>query len=184
MIVPAALVVVGTLWLVATRGLRPALIGLLVQFAGVALLIEQIAPSHEVLLVATASVAATGLLYLAAGSPRYGEDASWRVWPAIAIGTAATALAYLAFTSRDVEQYLQLSAFWLLSSGLAVLLTARTSVRMSLGALLMLSGTQLVLRFYPGATLALSIVFAWVVVVVAAVGSWLIVAERAHELPR
>ena len=96
---------------------------------------------------------------MAASDGEFGEDPAWRVWPAIAISAIATTLAFRVFATTDVDRYLQLSAFWLLAVGLGVLLTARGPVRAVLGALLMLSGTQDVMRFDPGPHLAVAITF-------------------------
>jgi len=73
----------------------------------------------------------------------------------------------------------EVAAFWLLSSGIAILLTARGAVRGSLGALLMLTGTQLLVRLVPGPQLALTLLLAWLQVVVALAGAFLIVNQRA-----
>jgi hypothetical protein len=71
------------------------------------------------------------------------------------------------------------AAFWLLSSGVAILLTARGAVRGSLGALLMITGTQLLVRLVPGPQFAYTLMLAWLQVVVALAGAFLIVNERA-----
>ncbi len=139
-----------------------------------------------------AGLVAAALLYVAAGDETYGEEPGWRVWLATAFAAVATPIAFSAFrtTSAEAPQLplfggdaagvtVQVAAFWLLASGLAILLTARSAVRMSLGALLMATGVQLLVRLVTGSTLALTLLFAWLEVVVALAGAFLIVNERA-----
>ena len=73
----------------------------------------------------------------------------------------------------------QVAAFWLLASGLAILVTARSAVRGSLGALLMVTGVELLVRLVAAPQLALSVLLAWLEVVIALTGAFLIVNERA-----
>lgn len=135
---------------------------------------------------------AAALLYVAAGNSRYGEDPGWRLSIATVIAAAATPAAFAVFRAAtgDAPQPLQLglesnpvtvqvAAFWLLSSGVAILLTARGAMRMSLGALLMITGVQLLISLVSGSQLSLTLLFAWLQVVVALAGSFLIVNERA-----
>lgn len=179
--IPAAVVVAATLWVLAARRLRLATLGLLGQFVAANALSAQLAPRYELALLGAAALAATVILYVAARDNDFGEDPGWRLWPAMALAAVAATLAFRVFASPEVDPYLQLSAFWLLASGLGVLLTARTPVRSVLGALLMLSGTDLVLRFEPGARLGLTVVFAWVELLLALIGAFLIVNQRALE---
>ena len=140
----------------------------------------------------TAALVTTSILMIAARDGRYGEDAGWRLWVAtiVAAGTTAAAFSFLRTTSGEevhvsvigadpsgVTQ--QAAAFWLLSSGIAILLTARGAVRGSLGALLMLTGTQLLVELVPGAQFALALMLSWLQVVVALAGAFLILNERA-----
>ena len=147
----------------------------------------------QVAVLAAAGLAASGILFVAARDGEYGEDPGWRLWVATLIAAVATPAAFASFrtiTSEVPELTLfasdtgsvvvvQVAAFWLLSSGTAILVTARGAVRTSLGALLMLTGVQLLMRYAPGPQLELTIAVAWVEVVVALTGAFLIVNERA-----
>lgn len=141
---------------------------------------------------ATAALVSGVVLYIAARDRRYGEDPGWRLWVAtiVAASTTAAAFAYLRTTATvDVRLTLigedpsgvtrEAAAFWLLSSGLAILLTARGPVRGSLGALLMLTGTQLLVQLAPGPQLAFTLLLSWLQVVVALCGAFLILNDRA-----
>jgi hypothetical protein len=141
---------------------------------------------------ATAAFVAAAVLFVAARDGRYGEDPGWRLWLAtiVAASTTAAAFAFLRTTSNeDVRITLigedpsgvthEAAAFWLLSSGIAILLTARGAVRGSLGALLMLTGTQLLVQLVPGPQFAFTLMLAWLQVVVAFAGAFLILNERA-----
>lgn len=179
--IPAAIVIFASLFVLATRQLRLATLGLLAAFAASSALTTDLAPRSEVLLSGSAALAATVILYLAARDGRFGEDPGWRVWPAIAISAIATTLAFRVFATPDADRYLQLSAFWLIAVGLGILLTARGPVRAVVGALLMLTGTQEVLRFDPGPHLSTSIAFAWLEVLLALIGAYLIEKQRGVE---
>lgn len=146
----------------------------------------------QVAVLAVAGVATSGILFIAARDGEYGEDPGWRVWVATLIAAVATPLAFTSlrtvttevpelalFTSAESGVVVQVAAFWLLSSGTAILVTARGAVRTTLGALLMLTGVQLLMRYAPGPQLELTIVVAWVEVLVALTGAFLIVNERA-----
>ena len=135
---------------------------------------------------------AAAVLYVAARDRRYGEDPGWRLWLAtvVAATTTAAAFAFLRTTANEEVRISLLgedpsgvtqeaAAFWLLSSGVAILLTARGAVRGSLGALLMITGTQLLVRLVPGPQFAYALMLAWLEVVVALAGAFLIVNERA-----
>src|SRR5205814_1823321 len=54
----------------------------------------------------------------------------------------------------------QVAAFWLISSGVAILVTARTPVRGSLGAILMITGVELLVRLLTVPQLGLSLLLA------------------------
>lgn len=142
--------------------------------------------------LAAAGLAASGILYVAARDNDYGEDPSWRVWVATLIAAVATPAAFVSFrtiesgapelglfSSRPIDVLVQVASFWLLSSGTAILVTARTAVRTSLGALLMLTAVQLLIRLAPLPQLELTIGVAWIEAIVALVGAFLIVNERA-----
>jgi len=186
------LVAVGTLAANGAARLRFAALA----FFGVALAAQLIAgPATSVwqaTLSATAALVCAAILFIAARDGRYGEEPGWRLWVAtiVAAGTTAAAFAFLRTTSgEDVHLtplgedpsglIRQAAAFWLLSSGVAILLTARGAVRGSLGALLMLTGTQILVLLVPGPQLALALLLAWLQVVVALAGAFLILNERA-----
>jgi hypothetical protein len=186
------LVAIGTLAANGARQLRfTALAFLGVALAaqlleGPSLALSQTGPT------ATAALVAAAVLYVAARDRRYGEDPGWRLWLAtvVAATTTAAAFAFLRTTANEEVRITLLgedpsgvtqeaAAFWLLSSGVAILLTARGAVRGSLGALLMISGTQLLVRLVPGPQFAYTLMLAWLQVVVALAGAFLIVNERA-----
>jgi hypothetical protein len=146
----------------------------------------------QVAVLAVAGLAASGILFVAARDGEYGEDPGWRLWVATLIAAVATPAAFASFrtVTTDVPELalfapdtgsvvVQVAAFWLLSSGTAILVTARRAVRTSLGALLMLTGVQLLMRYAPGPQLELTIAVAWLEVIVALTGAFLIVNERA-----
>jgi hypothetical protein len=146
----------------------------------------------QVAVLAVAGLAAAGILFVAARDGEYGEDPGWRLWAATLIAAIATPAAFVSFrtvttqepelaplVSENASAIVQVAAFWLLSSGTAILVTARRAVRTSLGALLMLTGVQLLMRYAPGPQLELTIAVAWVEVMVALTGAFLIVNERA-----
>jgi len=186
------LVAVGTLAANGAARLRFAALA----FFGVALAAQLIAgPATSVwqaTLSATAALVCAAILFIAARDGRYGEEPGWRLWVAtiVAAGTTAAAFAFLRTTSGEDVRLTplgedpsglirQAAAFWLLSSGVAILLTARGAVRGSLGALLMLTGTQILVLLVPGPQLALALMLAWLQVVVALAGAFLILNERA-----
>jgi hypothetical protein len=167
-----------------------------VSFLGVALSAHLLSgPTlslSQISVSATAAVVTATVLFVAARDGRYGEDPGWRLWIAtvVAASTTAAAFAFLRTTSNeDVHISLlgedpsgvthEAGAFWLLSSGVAILLTARGPVRGSLGALLMLTGTQLLVSLVPGPQLAFTVLLSWLQVVVALAGAFLILNERA-----
>ncbi len=154
--------------------------------AGPAVSLSQVSVS------ATAAFVSSAVLFIAARDRRYGEDPGWRLWLATVVAASVTAasFSFLRTTSNvDVRITLlgedpsgvtqEAAAFWLLSSGVAILLTARGAVRGSLGALLMLTGTQLLVQMVPGPQLAFTLLLSWLEVVVALCGAFLILNERA-----
>jgi len=137
-------------------------------------------------------LAAAGILFIAARDGSYGEDPGWRLWAATIIAAVATPIVFASFRVTTAEAValsllapdegnvvVQVAAFWLLCSGVAILVTARTAVRTSLGALLLLTAVQLLIRLSPGPQLELTVAVAWLEVVVALTGAFLIVNERA-----
>ena len=186
------LVAVGTLAANGAARLRYTALA----FFGVALAAQLIAgPATSVwqaTLSVTAALVSAAILFVAARDGRYGEEPGWRLWVAtiVAAGTTAAAFAFLRTTSgedvhlsplgEDTNGIIrQAAAFWLLSSGIAILLTARGAVRGSLGALLMLTGTQILVLLVPGPQLALALMLTWLQVVVALAGAFLVLNERS-----
>jgi hypothetical protein len=146
----------------------------------------------QLAILAAAGSAAAGILFIAARDGRYGEDPGRRAWVATGLAAVATPLAWVSFRSLTPEVpdipllggdvgnvIVQVAAFWLLSSGIAILITARGAVRTTLGALVMLTGVQLLVRLAPGPQIELTVAVAWLQVVVALTGAFLIVNERA-----
>lgn len=167
-----------------------------IAFLGVALAAHLLSgPSvslSQVSVNAGAALVSTAVLYIAARDRRYGEDPGWRLWLATVVAASVTAAAFSFLrTTANEEVRITLigedpsgvtqeaAAFWLLSSGVAILLTARGAVRGSLGALLMLTGTQLLVQLAPGPQLAFTLLLSWLEIVVALCGAFLILNERA-----
>jgi hypothetical protein len=187
-----ALVAIATLAANGARQLRYSAIAFLGVALAAHLLTGPGVALSQVSVSATAALVAAAVLFVAARDRRYGEDPGWRLWLAtiVAASTTAAAFAFLRTTSNeDVRITLigedpsgvthEAAAFWLLSSGIAILLTARGAVRGSLGALLMLTGTQLLVELVPGPQFAFTLMLAWLQVVVALAGAFLILNERA-----
>ena len=141
---------------------------------------------------ASAAIVSSAVLYVAARDGRYGEDPGWRLWLATVVAASVTAAAFSFLrTTANEEVRITLigedpsgvtqeaAAFWLLSSGVSILLTARGPVRGSLGALLMLTGTQLLVQLVPGPQFAFMLLLSWLEVVVALCGAFLILNDRA-----
>ena len=138
------------------------------------------------------ALVACGVLYVAARDRTYGEDPGWRLWVATIVAAAATAACFATLRTASSESVsvpligedpsgvtAQVASFWLISSGVAILVTARTPVRGSLGALLMVTGIELLIRLLPVPQLGLTLLLTWIEVVVALAGAFLIVNERA-----
>ena len=145
----------------------------------------------EVAVEGCGALVAFGVLYIAARDRTYGEDPGWRLWVATVVAAAATAACFatLRTASSDVVTVpligedpsgvtAQVAAFWLISSGVAILVTSRTPVRASLGALLMVTGVQLLVRLLNVPQLGLTLLLAWIQAVIALAGAFLIVNER------
>lgn len=174
----------------ATRLRHGALAFLVVSLAATWIASATASPGQSAV-TACAGLVAAAVMYVAAGRGSYGEEPGWRLWVATVVAAAATPAAFAAFRTIAGESgalpmfgpdptgvAVQVAAFWLLSSGMAILLTARSAVRMSIGALLMITGVQLLVRLIGGPQLVNTLLFAWLQVTVALVGSFLIVNER------
>ena len=192
-----ALVATATLAANGARQLRYTAIAFLAVSLAAHLLGGPSLSLAQVAITATAAVATAGILFIAARDGRFGEDPGWRLWIATVVAASATAGAFAFFRTTSNEEVRitllgddpsgvthEAAAFWLLSSGIAILLTARGAVRGSLGALLMLTGTQLLVMLVPGPQLAYTLLLSWLQVVVALAGAFLILNERAaREAP-
>ncbi len=187
-----ALVAIGTLAANGARQLRYSALA----FLGVALAAHLLTgPSvslSQISVNASAAIVSAAVLFIAARDRRYGEDPGWRLWLATVVAASVTAAAFsfLRTTANEEVRITLLgedpsgvtqeaAAFWLLSSGVAILLTARGPVRGSLGALLMLTGTQLLVQLVPGPQFAFTLLLSWLQVVIALCGAFLILNERA-----
>ena len=138
-----------------------------------------------------AGLAAAGILFIAARDRTYGEDPGWRLWLGTFTAAIVTPIAYASFRTVAGEGaalpllqdgsgvIAEVSGVWLLSSGVAVMLTARSAVRASLAALLLVTGAQLLARLVPDPRLSITLALAWLEVVVALAGAFLIMNERA-----
>lgn len=186
------LVAVATLAANGARQLRYTAVAFLGVALAAHLLTGPAISLSQVAISACAAVVSAAVLFIAARDRKYGEDPGWRLWIAtvVAASTTAAAFAFLRTTSTEEVRITLLgedpsgvtreaAAFWLLSSGVAILLTARGAVRGSLGALLMLTGTQLLVQFVPGPQLAFTLLLSWLQVVMALAGAFLILNERA-----
>ncbi|MDP9320650.1 MAG: hypothetical protein M3P16_06110 [Chloroflexota bacterium] len=179
--------------LVANSATRLRLMAIaFVAIAGVASLIASAAAPTQLVAVSTAAgIAAAGILFVAARDGTYGEDPGWRLWLGTFTAAIVTPLAYASFRTIAGEPaalplfqdgsgvVVEVAGTWLLSSGVAIMLTARSAVRVSLAALVMVTGVQLLAQLAPEARLATTLALAWLEVVVALAGAYLIVNERA-----
>lgn len=166
-----------------------------VAFVGVAAVATLIASSSASLpqaaVTGSAGLAAAGILFVAARDRTYGEDPGWRLWLGTFTAAIVTPVAYASFRTISGEAaalplfqdgsgiIAEVSGVWLLSSGVAVMLTARSAVRVTLAALLLVTGVQLLARLIPEPHLAVTLSLAWLEIVVALAGSFLIINERA-----
>jgi hypothetical protein len=179
--------------LIANSATRLRLIA--IAFVGIAavagLIASATAPAPEVAVTAMAGLTAAGILFVAARDGRYGEDPGWRLWLGTFTAAIVTPIAYASFRTISGESaslpllqdssgvIVEVAGTWLLSSGVAIMLTARSAVRVSLAALVMVTGVQLLARLSPEPPLATTLALAWLEVVVALTGAFLIVNERA-----
>ena len=166
-----------------------------VAFVGVAAAATLIASSSanlpQAAVTGSAGLAAAGILFVAARDRTYGEDPGWRLWLGTFTAAIVTPVAYASFRTITGEAaalplfqdgsgiIAEVSGVWLLSSGVAVMLTARSAVRVTLAALLLITGVQLLARLVPEPHLAVTLSLAWLEIVVALAGSFLIINERA-----
>lgn len=175
----------------SATGLRIIAIAFVGIAAVAALIASAAAPAPQVAVTATAGVVAAGILFVAARDRRYGEDPGWRLWLGTFTAAIVTPLAYASFRTVSGESaslplfadstgvIVEVGGTWLLSSGVAIMLTARSAVRVSLAALVMVTGVQLLARLAPEPRLATTLALAWLEVIVALAGAFLIVNERA-----
>jgi hypothetical protein len=191
-VIPLAVVALGTLAANGSRQLRYSAVALLAVSVAANVLGAGQLSTAQLALQGCGALVACAVLYVAARDNAFGEDPGWRLWLATVFAAFATAAAFASLrtaTSESVAVSLvgsdpggvtaQVAAFWLLASGLAILVTARSAVRGSLGALLMVTGVELLVRLVSGPQLALSVLLGWLEVVVALAGAFLIVNERA-----
>jgi hypothetical protein len=170
------------------RGIAVAFVGITVVATVIA---SGAASTPQVAVTAAAGLAAAGILFVAARDATYGEDPGWRLWLGTFTAAIVTPLAYASFRTIAGEPatlplfqdgsgvVVEVAGTWLLSSGIAIMLTARSAVRISLAALVMVTGVQLLARLAPEPRLAITLALAWLEVVVALTGAFLIVNERA-----
>ena len=179
--------------LIANSATRLRLIA--ISFVGIAavagLIASATAPAPEVAVTTVAGLTAAGILFVAARDRRYGEDPGWRLWLGTFTAAIVTPIAYASFRTVSGGSVglpllqdgsgviIEVAGTWLLSSGVAIMLTARSAVRVSLAALVMVTGVQLLARLSPEPPLATTLALAWLEVVVALAGAFLIVNERA-----
>lgn len=179
--------------LVANSATRLRLIA--ITFVAIALVAALIASASatapQVAVTMAAGIAAAGILFVAARDGTYGEDPGWRLWLGTFTAAIVTPIAYASFRTVAGESVtlplfqdgsgviLEVAGTWLLSSGVAIMLTARSAVRVSLAALVLITGVQLMARLVPEPRLATTLALAWLEVVVALAGAFLIVNERA-----
>lgn len=187
-----AVIALATLAANGARQLRLAAIAFLAVSLTATWIASSSASQGQLAVATCAALVATALLFVAAGDRGYGEEPGWRLWAATIVAAAATPAAFASFRTivggtPQLPMFggdttgitVQVAAFWLLSSGMAILLTARSAVRMSLGALFMITGVQLLVRLVSGSQLTFTLLFAWLEVVIALVGAFLVVNERA-----
>jgi len=186
-----ALIALTTLAANGARQLRHIAVGVAAMtITATAISVSGATPS-EIAVSGCAGLVAAGILFVAARDSGYGEDPGWRLWAATFVAAIVTPVAYASFHTIGGETagivplddpsgvIVEVAGIWLLSSGTAILLTARTAVRASLAALLLINGVQLLVRITPDARLGLTLVLAWLEVVIALAGAFLVVNERA-----
>jgi hypothetical protein len=189
------LIALATLLANAGRQLRWIAIALVVVSAIAAAIAWGVAPPAQVTVTLVAGIVAAGVLFVAARDRAYGEDPGWRLWLGTFTAAVVTPIAYASFRTITGEPaslplfedgtgvIVEVAGIWLLSSGVAIMLTARGAVRVSLAALVMITGVQLLARLIPGSSLATTLVLAWLELVAALAGAFLVVNERAVTEP-
>ena len=189
-----AIVALTTLAANGSAKLRGMAVALLAVSIAADVIASAAATAGQLAVLAAAGLAAAGILFIAARDRSYGEDPGWRVWVATLLAAVATPVAWISFRSvtpevPDIPLFggdpgnviVQVAAFWLLALGTSILVTARRAVRTTLGALLMLTGVQLLVRLAPGSQIELTVAIAWLQVLVALTGAFLIINERAQR---
>lgn len=186
-----ALIAITTLAVNGARRLRQIAIGIVAVTATATAITLPSAAPWELAVTGVAGLVAAGVLFVAARDGTYGEDPGWRLWAATFVAAVITPVAYASFRTVGGEitpitpldgpsgVIIEVAGIWLLASGTAILITARTAVRASLAAVLMVNGVQLLVRLTPDARLGLTLTLAWLEVVIALAGAFLIVNERA-----
>ena len=186
-----ALIALTTLAANGARQLRYIAVGFAAVSVTATVIGAAVATPSELAVSGCAGLVSAGILFVAARDGGYGEDPGWRLWAATFVAAIVTPVAYASFRTIGGETasiasldgpsavIIEVAGIWLLSSGTAILLTARTAVRVSLAALLMISGVQLLVRLTPDARLGLTLLLAWLEVVIALTGAFLVVNERA-----
>ena len=186
-----ALIAITTLAVNGARRLRHIALGIAAVTATVTAITLSSAAPWELAVTGVAGLVAAGVLFVAARDGMYGEDPGWRLWAATFVAAVVTPVAYASFRTVGGEitpltpldgpsgVIIEVAGIWLLSSGTAILITARTAVRASLAAVLMVNGVQLLVRLTPDARLGLTLTLGWLEVVIALTGAFLIVNERA-----
>lgn len=186
-----ALIALTTLGANGARRLRHIAAAIAVVTMTATLIGASAATPSEIAVTGCAGLVSAGILFVAARDATYGEDPGWRLWLATFVAAIVTPVAYASFRTIGGETgpispfdgastvTIEVAGIWLLSSGTAILLTARTAVRASLASLLLINGVQLLIRLTPDARLGLTLLLAWVELVIALAGAFLIVNERA-----
>lgn len=186
-----ALIALATLAANGARKLRQIAIAVAAVTIIATVIGAPVATLSESAVTGCAGLVAAGILFIAARDRGYGEDPGWRLWAATFIAAIVTPVAYASFRTIGGEAgpiapfdgpsgvTIEVAGIWLISSGTAILLTARTAIRASLASLLMINGVQLLVRLTPDARLGSTLLLAWLELVIALAGAFLVVNERA-----
>ena len=171
--IPLGIVALATLAANGSRQLRYSAVALLgVSLAANVVTAGQLSVS-QLAVEGCGALVACGILYVAARDRTYGEDPGWRLWLATIVAAAATAACFATLRTASSET-VSVPLIGEDPSGV----TARTPVRGSLGAILMITGVELLVRLLTVPQLGLSLLLGWVEVVIALAGGFLIVNER------
>jgi len=186
-----ALIALTTLAANGARRLRQIAVAIAAVTIIATLIGASVATPSEIAVTGCAGLVAAGILFIAARDAGYGEDPGWRLWAATFVAAIVTPVAYASFRTIGGDTgpispfdgpssvTVEVAGIWLLSSGTAILLTARTAIRASLASLLMINGVQLLVRLTPDARLGSTLTLAWLELVIALAGAFLVVNERA-----